>query len=425
MIELLINQICNIDVKVEDFSSIRKSGSDYTKTFIIENIIKEASSMPIGKYRFCKGGRIELLDESKWIKIHTFNISDDGITFCDENNYLIDSERVCDAQAKVRLRGPLETVALRQTGSLIDLPWYLDADFSVEAGEDLEFISPISVSSNKRVSFISGGGGNRLFPGGYSLIEYFTPEIENVLKKILNEKEKIRQDDLEDWIRILNNYPASNQKISKSFSSIKAYCDALLRNRFEDFAENAIDIKKMQDYSFVTMGKVLVDMCILLKYFRLFNNEYSKYFNGNNCAKSYYNNGNLREFYDDTIFLLTKCKILFRRFLNDGGEIDDFIQIMDSGDSFWKTPVEDAYIDNKDFYRLVSKLEKSANNILRNYYTIALFISGVLLKANIFSAFCIIGNGKAFRNKVEDILTIRKGKFLSYKPLWYERIDCD
>ena len=117
--------------------------------------------------------------------------------------------------------------------------------------------------------------------------------------------------------------------------------------------------------------------------------------------------------------------MFFPRFYVDCTAIDDFISLINSRDFFRTHTVSDALVVNDEFYHLVSKLEKSANEIIRSYYSIALFVSGVLLKANIFSLFCIIGDGKVVKCKIEEILEKRDIKVLQYKPLWYERISND
>lgn len=421
LIETLIQRICGINVKVCDFSAIRQNGASEIKSFL-RNTIDELSKTENGHYQFSKGGRIELLVNAFWVKINRFCVSNSRVVFYDEKMCRVDSDLLLRDESQVRLRGPLETVALNEFGTLIDLPWYLDANFSEEKANGLEFISPISVASEERVSSMFGGNCRRVCPSGYSLIEYYTPYVEKILKALLDEKDSVTLNDLEDWLALINNYPISNQKISKSLRSIKTYCDGLLQIKFNELMQNNLEIMKMNDYNYVNLGTILVNMCLVLRYYRHISIEKSPYYNS--CSiKSYYNRKNIDEFYDDTIIVLNKTRKLFSRFYLECKELDDFIRLISSRDAFLNCAVSNSYDRSDSFYHLVSKLEKKANEIIRNYYSIALFVSGVILKANIFSLYCVIGNGKAVKCKIEEILEKRDTKYLKYKPIWYERIN--
>lgn len=420
MIKLLIKLVCNLDIEIRDFSGIRHNGAEEVKQYF-KMMHSELSSYPQGKYKFSKGGSIEVFDELQWRSIKIILIeSNKEIYYFDECGEKYSIEHLMADNIKLRLRGPIETVFLCQFGTLIDLPWYLDASFSSnEESTGIEFISPISVSSNNRVSVLSGGKGNRLIPSGYSLIEYSSPKIIEVIKKILNENEELSFVDMEDWKRLVNNYPVTNQKIAKSQSSINKYCDELLKHKFDSACKGDTYIKKIQGFNTVTMGNELVNMCLYFRYLRLISNEKSPYYRKLDYIKSHYHK-NLSEFIRDITVLLDKCKSLFERFWNDAKDVDNILNLISNYDDLWKSSLcDDVCFQNNSFYRAASKIEKCANAIIRKYYATVAFVTGVLLKANIFSAYCILGD--EFKNRIEDILSQRTVKCLRYKPIFIEK----
>ncbi|MDE7425885.1 MAG: hypothetical protein K2N51_19670, partial [Lachnospiraceae bacterium] len=76
------------------------------------------------------------------------------------------------------------------------------------------------------------------------------------------------------------------------------------------------------------------------------------------------------------------------------------------------------FADGK-FYHSVSKIEGKLKRCLYTYYELATFISGVLLKANIFAGYCLLG--EEYNSCVEKIIAQRKIKKLYFKPIYIER----
>jgi len=68
--------------------------------------------------------------------------------------------------------------------------------------------------------------------------------------------------------------------------------------------------------------------------------------------------------------------------------------------------------------RAISKLEHSFEKLIFSYYEVAAFISGVLLKANIYSASIILGDD--YVNLIDSLLEKRSVKKLFFKPNIYK-----
>ena len=245
---------------------MRKFGDKKLSEKLLQRIDKEVSKLNDGEYKFTKGGAIEISYEQDWNKIK--NITKNGkVTYFDENNKAYDINDLVNGNL-IRFRGPLESVFLCCLGKLIDLPWYLDADLSVEEKEKslgIEFISPISVDSKNRTSVFMGGYGQRLEPGGYSLIDYKSGNLIKALREIYpyDDDNNISLGDLWDWENLVNNYPVSRQKIAKSQSRVRQYCEKLIRVRY-----NEIDLGKKQlniEYTnYILLGSCLIDIAAMV-----------------------------------------------------------------------------------------------------------------------------------------------------------------
>ena len=68
--------------------------------------------------------------------------------------------------------------------------------------------------------------------------------------------------------------------------------------------------------------------------------------------------------------------------------------------------------------RFFSDLEKKLRRCLYIYYEVTAFIVGVLLKANIFSAFCVLG--EEYEKCVREIFNVRECKKLYFRPIYIE-----
>ena len=103
------------------------------------------------------------------------------------------------------------------------------------------------------------------------------------------------------------------------------------------------------------------------------------------------------------------------------------IQINDELRLFFETHEQDIQQNNigsnsEILYRFFSKLEKIVLKFIFAYYEIATFISGVLLKANIFTSFCFFGFGDGFTKSIKDIMEQRNVPKMYFNPIYLERI---
>ena len=423
LIKLIIELVTGKRVKIENFSRIRVDGDEnYAKKFL-HNIYNDILNLPSGNFKFLKGGKIELYINNKWISISKFSKQTE-IHFYGNDKKIYSFEEIMSN--KIRFRGPLETIFLCQYGILIDLPWYLDADIFDNPEDEYvgeEYISPISVASLKRVSKKVNGCGKRLVPSGYSLIEYQSEKTIKLLKKIYKNNEIIQLEDLNDWNDLINNYPVTVQKIAKSQTSVHELCNVLIECRFKKVI-NGLTYEKVTYKNYITLGENLVDICMIMKSLRIISNYKSPYY----CKLNYINNlylpiskeNRLSELYKDIMMVVSKCTDFFMFFhyktdiaLNCERELKINEKIFKQ--SFLS--YEQLFFD-MEFYRSVSKIEGILKRCLYAYYELATFISGVLLKANIFTGYCLLG--EEYNCSIKKIIAKRKNKKLYFKPIYIE-----
>ena len=425
LIKLIIELVTGKKIDVVNFSDIRIEG-DYSRAkFFMQNVYDDILELPLGDFKFLKGGKIEIYIDDEWISISKFSKYEE-VLFYGNDGKIYSFEELLFTE-KIRFRGPLETVFLCQYGILIDLPWYLDADISISpdfehVGE--EYISPISVASRKRVSRKVNGDGRRLVPSGYSLIEYESNKVLMLLKKIYKEDRMIEVEDLRDWKNLINNYPVTFQKIAKSQTSVHEMCNIFIDSRFKKIT-NGLSLEKIVYKNYITLGEKLVDVCMSLKLLRIISNRKSPYY----CRVDYINNfylpqnkeNHLSELYMDILIIINKCLDFFANFqykveiaLDCKSELERNKRV------FNQLFLEYEYLfADGEYYHSVSKIEGKLKRCLYMYYELATFISGVLLKANIFVGYCLLG--EEYNSCVEKIITQRKIKKLYFKPIYIER----
>jgi hypothetical protein len=178
---------------------------------------------------FVQGGHIEIepLDGShSWQRFS-------ALAFDGETIELSDAGREQKVQLQInsngfpntRFRGPLELLQLHAFGTIVDLPWYADAQLWWEKNANctgIEFISPISSTSQNRSSLEISKGGYRLRPTGYSLLEFKSATMLTLIQHKLHTP-PISPEDLMDWLELIHRFPPISQKLTKDQHSARVY----------------------------------------------------------------------------------------------------------------------------------------------------------------------------------------------------------
>lgn len=197
-----------------------------------DRLLFEASKVFPRRLHFLRGGKVEIRTNALRNQWHGYS------NICSDGQYIVlgqQNQGNCTTELELhrsqviaqRYRGPMEILQLQELGVLVDFPWYAEGIIHKNWSSGvrgLEVISPVSVSSHRRVSANSGGEGMRLCPSGYSLIDFDSPAVFDLLGKLLG-IDGFKSSDLDDWKFLVDNYPVTSQKLSKHQGSIRAFRD--------------------------------------------------------------------------------------------------------------------------------------------------------------------------------------------------------
>ena len=167
-----------------------------------------------------EGGYLEVQlkpEDSTWLRSARFSAEGSTLVVHTPDGVPACRVAVNHDHPPVRFRGALEMLLLQEFGTLVDLPSYAEASIFRHRGVrvvGMEFISPMSARSLQRTARTMGGSGLRLTPSGYSLIDCDEELVRALIAGILG-VDAVSSEQLADWRRVVNEYPASYQKISK------------------------------------------------------------------------------------------------------------------------------------------------------------------------------------------------------------------
>ena len=418
----LIRQILCI-LGVNNFSV--KKYSDIKKNIIINNfdnflfsISSQIKKLPDGNYKFHKGGSIEMRMEQDVFTIKRMSNYEGDINFIDSKNNRFSKNDL--NKNEIFFKGPLETYLLAEEGMLLHLPWYGQASYSNEINENtkgIEYISPVTVSSLKRVSPAFSGRGNRLSPSGYSLIEYEHENVLKILQNVYPENKSIKFSDLDDWKYMINNYPACLQKAAKSQNRTGEFVRGHFIDEYKKILNNSF-FEEFRRKNYLNLGINAIVMSCGLRILREYFQKKSPYYLNQQHLMKFMN----MDKYEGKI-IVNLCDDLFKNLtiFIEYFYADKKLNLNKLKDKFYvltRQLSEEECFDN--IVKLLSGLEQIIIKLTGFYYEIALFISCVMLKANIFSIFVVLGY--EYEECIKKILQQREEKILYFSPEYFNDI---
>lgn len=412
-IELLLSKATGKQFRINKFGKYRANLSVKDRKEFFELLIQSVIEKGIGKYSFSKGGYILIHTNENEHKIKEIQITNNDLLFIDDSGERWLSQQLIDSEY-FSLRGPLEIVFLCSKGFLVDLPWYSNAYFDKKKNWGIEYISPISVSDINRVSCLAGGNGYRLNPSAYSLIDYQSEKVLNVIRNIYpqNEIDTIKWEDLADWELLINNYPICNQKIAKSQASVKAYFDTLISGKLRSLNSDNSTMRR----NYPLLGFNLTNLCYLFKLLREFFHYKSPYYACQNHIENIIKISDrltIQAIMDYLTSLLSET-VCFLKYFDGNLEICTELQhFIEKNKFIFSFNIYDQ-ANYEQLYSAISRIEILLRRIIVQYYEIAAFICGALLKANLFTALCVLGD--SYSELVNDIYRRREVKKLSFIP---------
>ena len=337
------------------------------------------------------------------------------IEFIDNNDCMLS---VTDLKREnTYFKGPLETYLLAEEGILLHLPWYGKAKYSNKNTENIkgiEYVSPITVSSSIRVAKTFDGEGKRLKPTGYSLLEYKHENILKIMQRIYPEKEIIEYNDLQDWIYMINNYPVCSQKAAKSQSRSGKFVRYHYISEYKSMIAGA-GIEKLRKLCYLNLGINSLYLVCGIRVVREYYQENSPYY----LKKQHLSKFLRMEKYDSRV-VFNLCKKLFN-------DLICFVEYFYQDKKDYLKELEEKYSvlvpqllvesDNSNIVKVLSQVEQLLVKLIGYYYEIALFLSCVILKANIFTGFLVLGGD--FKECIKEIFEQREDKILFFSPEFF------
>ncbi len=409
----LILGIKNISVK--KYSLYKYELLNKNKNAFLLNLNNTTNKMLSGDYKFHKGGSIEAKINSKDIIIKHVCVSNNETVFKSINNeqfslYDLNKMEMC-------FKGPLETYFLAEDGLLLHLPWYGKADYSFEKGrckKGIEYITPVTVASLNRVSKEFSGLGYRLNPSGYSLIEYDHENVLKLLNCLYEENVKVTFDDLADWKYMINNFPYCSQKAAKTQNRAGEFVRVHFMNEYKKMI-NSHGINKFSQLNFTNLGINLIHLLCGLRISREYLHEKSPYFLNKDHLAKFMN----KKAYDKE-YIINISNELFKKLF-------DFVSFFYKSQNDELNKIKEKYDkiimsmestnENMDCVKLLSGLEQLLVKFAGIYYETALFITCVILKANIFTSFIVLGDD--YLNCVSKIINQRSNKLMYFSPKFF------
>lgn len=415
----LIKEICYIlgitNISIKKYSDFKKDIVNKNFESFITSICSEIKNMPDGIYKFHKGGSIETQIGQKYCSIQRVRNFNGKIDFIDNNGCILSIKDL--KRDRTYFKGPLETYLLAEEGTLLHLPWYGEASYSYKNTENtkgIEYISPITVSSSRRVAKSFDGEGKRLKPTGYSLLEYEHENILKILQRIYPEKELIEYNDLQDWVYMINNYPVCSQKAAKSQNRSGRFVRYHFISEYKNMIASS-GVEKLRKLCYLNLGINSLYLVCGIRIVREYFQENSPYF----FKKQHLSKFMRMEKYDSEV-IFDLCNKLF-------DDLISFIEYFYQNKNEYFKRLEEKYSflvsqlltasDSSNIVKILSKLEQILVKLIGYYYEIALFLSCVILKANIFTSFLVLGSD--YKECVKKIFEQREDKILFFSPEYF------
>lgn len=413
--------------------------------YLFKEIYSELKNKKTGVYKLVKGGKLVFKIGDNIYNCNKIEKKQYSFVFYDREQ---DSENIEIAFEKIiqgnlpkfalKCEGPIQMLLLQHFGILCHLPWYMPAKKALGEFKCIEFITPISNSYQHRTSkFINGGSTEmRLSPSGYSLLDYEHPRVLTLISYLLNIY-PVTWGSLYDWKFLINNYPVTREKLAEHQGSVNRFIDIKIKDKLKKLRNNGCNKQQNEllisedKLDFLTIGDKLIDIAVLLKYFRnLITDENEIKLTPNQI--DFFLASGVSEFVDLDILLVNLTKsanIIGSKLIEFGfpkekwilidSELKERIRLFNEN---YEIPIKgesstDLYRRNKYF----GKLNMDIKKVLHEYYKFVSFFSSTVLKANIFTSYLLFGE-KEYSELIKVLIKERGIKTFKYNPVFFKEL---
>lgn len=431
----------NYSTKIFSKAIITKGKLDF-----INAMISFAKANNKEEIKLIKSGSLKLIVNKSKIKIKKIKLENNILSLFFDNKKLpvrkinIDDSKEIDTLIySIDLDGQFEIFTLNKFGKLGHLSYFYYSSFSNNGEATLkEFISPISVADEQRVSEFTKGKGFRLNPSGSTLLDFETEEVLCLVKGICNDNH-IEYFHLHDWIHLANNFPRSDEKVQEHQGEIKTYYKRRVDSAQKDFRNGRLQrtqnlFKNPSELSFAEFGFFIIEYHSWLRHLRnlqSMDNEIQLTDEEINLlmAKLWLS----KEMMFDAFPLLEKIKTLFsmtgEKLVEIGFNSKKWNELKNNFDNLSIRiqttryfPVVKRDLQQFKDYNHIGQLASVMELLLEYYYSFVCFAIATPLKANIFSCYLLFGADR-YKQLILKVLDKRgEQKFLKYNPIYFQVI---
>ena len=446
IIQEIFEQVLNIKIQVEPYWPFRlgQQGQDNeysgASQRALNRLLQHAKEVSPQILAFSKGGYIDLeisKNPSLWRKYSQISVNDSVVQLSipeSAGKTQIQSNQI--TKLRFRFGGPLELMQLQEFGTIVDLPWYAEANLWFQrpsAYSGVEFISPIVTNSLNRVCSASGGSGYRLLPLGYSLIEFNSTAITALLRNKLKVP-LFSLDDLADWRLFIYQFPRSSQRLTKHQHSARAYrnlreTDSRQRISSRDVSSLRILERPVTEISALLFGQYLTELTGLISLLK----EWTSPACPNSVPTTILEFLRRLDWLDESDTLVPSTIIstfndavnVTRKWLQSHGwsfSTEDWTHVKDASDvliTHGRRSLSGAAKDKDSDLAGFGLLTRVLRELVDHYYSFVGFCAGAVFKAQILFPYILLGP-EEYRSEIDRLLTSRgEHNRLYFEPvLW-------
>lgn len=408
----------------ELFEDLRARG---VVTQFLERLVLESSSAG-RQIVFLRGGYIEINDNNGHVRRFkgidgTIDRGTKLILVCgDRETVQIPIHKVVEDPV-LRIGGPLELALLAGCFELVDFPWFTYGRV-VGASDHREYISPPIVVQDSRAGS-RWGGGERLSPSGYSLLDFGSePRVCALVAGLLGSKMP-NAASLNVWAKLLERIPPARQKAAKSQTIAHA-----LRHELESDATSLLwqctletnSEWSTQERSPFTLTDDLIGVLAIMHCLRRVS-----FMHGENIPVG------IRKLVG-RMGLVTGDMVNIDRFNTIvGGVLDDALYWLEK----WGVPAEDCRALRETCSRLMAEqseklwvlyegprsgmgqLTKAFQQVTDAYLEFVVFFGTSVVKSHILLLYLLLGP-KTLRRVFHDLEVRRTVAYVGFQPVVYE-----
>lgn len=224
--ERILREVVEHEVRSTTWSQLRRDSVEQGHAESVLRRIAQSCAESGGEVLFARGGYVAFSGHRTRYRAASFDPKSEVLYLHPRNGspLAVTLGSHTSVPPEIVFGGPLEMALLSEAFTIVDSPWFGDHQAGHSTLDAWEYISPVVVHDERRVALGAGGGGMRLEPAGYTLLDYRHPAVSALVSATLGLTSRQTAKLVEGpWQSMMRLYPRASQKGAKSQSSVRAY----------------------------------------------------------------------------------------------------------------------------------------------------------------------------------------------------------